>query len=240
MKIEICANSYESAINAQKGGADRIELCSELAVGGITPSYGFIKTTLDTLTIPVNVLIRPRSGDFTYSEAEFDIMKRDILFCKQLGCNGIVAGILTSDNSLDIRRTQILADLAKPLSFTFHRAFDWVNNPLHAIDKLIEIGVNRVLTSGQETSAVKGIELLKKLRQYCSEKLVILPGGGITIHNVLQFKNTGFKEVHFSATKLHRSISTVKVSMNSNRFFDETQIAISDITAIKEIASLVK
>ena len=164
MNLEICTNSYQSAINAEKAGAQRIELCSELAVGGITPSYGLIKQVVNTLQIPVHVLIRPRSGNFTYSDDEFNIMKQDIQLCKELGCQGIVSGILNIDNTIDIERTQELAILIKPLSFTFHRAFDWVINPFEALKVLNNLGVDRILTSGQNTSAEKGVERLKELK----------------------------------------------------------------------------
>jgi copper homeostasis protein len=128
MKLEICANSYQSALNAEKAGADRIELCSELSVGGITPSYGLLKVVSENITIPVFVLIRPRSGNFNYSDAEFDIIKNNIKLCKKLGLKGIVSGVLNDDNTIDIKRTQELIELSSPLSFTFHRAFDCVPN----------------------------------------------------------------------------------------------------------------
>ena len=240
MKIEICANSYESAINAENAGADRIELCSELAVGGITPSHGLIKKVIEAITIPVNVLIRPRSGNFSYSNSEFDVMKNDILICKEQGCNGIVSGVLLNDNSIDKKRTKELIELAKPLSFTFHRAFDWVDKPLEALEKLISLGTERVLTSGQKTAASKGINLLKQLHQQGNDRIIVLPGGGININNIMQFKSTGFKEVHFSATKLHRTPNSVKISLNSSHFFDETKVVISDFDKIKEMVNLVK
>jgi len=236
----VCANSYESALNAQKAGADRIELCSELAVGGITPSHGMIQKVLEELSIKVNVLIRPRSGDFTFSKTEFDIMKRDILFCKKLGCNGIVSGVLNSDKTVDVKRTKELVELAKPLSFTFHRAFDWVKSPLTEIEKLIEIEVDRILTSGQENAAIKGIQLLTKLQNIANGKLVILPGGGINSSNALEFKKGGFKEIHFSATKHYKTIDVPPVNMNSSHFFDETKLAISDESTISKIIDLVK
>lgn len=233
MIVEICANSLESAINAEKAGAHRIELCTELAVGGITPSYGLLKKVMDTITIPVHVLIRPRSGDFTYSDEEFNIMKQDILLSKQLGCAGIVSGILHADNSIDIERTKALVALSKPLSFTFHRAFDWVNTPLEAMNKLTVIGVDRVLTSGQKASAEKGIQLLKNLKE--RDTITILPGGGINIQNIDLFKKIGFDEVHLSAASQHQTTVVPKVSMNSLKLFDETKIVRSDVKKIKEI-----
>ena len=240
MTIEVCANSYESAFNAKKAGADRIELCAELAVGGITPSYGVIQKVLQDIDILVNVLIRPRSGNFTYSYAEFEVMKKDIELCKNLGCNGIVSGVLNIDNTVDIIRTKELIELAKPLSFTFHRAFDWLENPLTGIEQLIEIGVDRILTSGQENAAIKGIDLLIQLQNKAKGKLVILPGGGINTSNALEFKKAGFKEIHFSATKLHETIAKPRVQMNSSHFFDETKLAVSDERTIRNIINLVK
>ena len=159
MLLEICANSFQSAINAQVAGAHRIELCSELAVGGITPSYGLIKKVIEKLSIPVYVLIRPRSGNFTYSEEEFNIMKADIILCKQLGCHGIVSGVLNTDNSIDSVRTKALIELSSPLPFTFHRAFDRAPDTFEALDQLIELGAGRILTSGQAPSAETGMDL---------------------------------------------------------------------------------
>ncbi len=151
MKLEICTNSYQSAKNAQDAGAHRIELCQELAVGGITPSYGLLKEVIGNLKIPVFVLIRPRGGNFVYSNAEFDIMKIDIQLCKDLGCHGIVSGVLNSDKTIDLKRTKELIELSQPLPFTFHRAFDVIVNSKEALEQLIDLGVERVLTSGQET-----------------------------------------------------------------------------------------
>ena len=233
MLLEICANSYQSAVNAEKAGAHRIELCSELAVGGITPSHGLIKKVMENISIPVHVLIRPRSGDFTYSDAEFEIMKENILFCKEMGCTGIVSGVLHSDNRIDFNRTQELVEISKPLNFTFHRGFDWVQNPKDELLKLSKIGVNRVLTSGQEPSAEYGISLLKELKELSD--VTILPGGGINIDNIQLFKEAGFGEVHLSATKQTQTIKTPKISMNSSKHFDETQLSFSDIETIQNI-----
>ena len=235
MKVEICANSYKSAINAEKAGAHRIELCSELAVGGITPSYGLLKKVMANISIPVHVLIRPRSGDFTYSDSEFQIMKENILICKKLGCAGIVSGVLHTNNTIDIERTQELVKLSKPMNFTFHRAFDWVQNPIEEIQKLKTIDVNRVLTSGQETSAEKGIYVLKELKN--KTDITIMPGGGINISNVYLFKEAGFEEIHLSASTQIQTIETPKVSMNSAKLFDETKIVISDQTLIRNIVN---
>jgi copper homeostasis protein len=200
MKLEICANSYQSAINAQEAGAHRIELCQELSVGGLTPSYGLLKQVVDALSIPVFVLIRPRTGNFTYSEAEFDIMKQDIQICKNLGCAGIVSGVLNNDNSIDIERTKELIELSKPLALTFHRAFDCVENPIESLEQLIVLDVGSVLTSGQEMAAEKGVELLKQLNKQARGRITILAGGGISAKNAKMFKEAGLDEIHASAS----------------------------------------
>lgn len=235
MKIEICATSVQSALNAQKAGAQRIELCSELAVGGITPSYGLIKQVRNEISIPVFVLIRPRSGDFVYSEFEFEAMKTDIEICKELGCAGIVSGVLKDDFSIDLNRTKELVELAKPLEFTFHRAFDLTPNPIESFEELIEIGVNRILTSGQETSAEIGIDLLVKLKELAQDKLTILPGGGINSDNVHLFKEKGFKEIHASASSIWKESPKPKISMNSEKFWDETKLFVSEEEIIKKL-----
>src|SRR5690606_19728280 len=147
MLVEVCANSLQSALNAQMAGADRIELCSELGVGGITPSVGLIQSVKKELSIPIHVLIRPRSGHFTYSDSEFEVMKADILACSELGVDGIVAGILMDDFSVDVERNQELLKLAEPMHFTFHRAFDWVLDPVDALKQLERMGIGTVLTS---------------------------------------------------------------------------------------------
>tara|TARA_R110002049_G_scaffold279949_3_gene459149 strand:+ start:7513 stop:8247 length:735 start_codon:yes stop_codon:yes gene_type:complete len=240
MIIEICANSYQSAKNAQIAGANRIELCSELAVGGITPSYGLIKQVLDNISIPVHVLVRPRSGNFTYSKSEFEIMKKDIQLCKDLGCKGIVSGTLNPDQTIDIERTKQLVELSKPLNFTFHRAFDWTPNPLKALDTLIDLGVNSVLTSGQEKSAKAGINLLKQLKTHANNKITLLPGGGIHLKNAALFQKSGFKALHCSLTTFTTVNKTPNIAMNSSKHFSETHIATSDIKKIQQLIKILK
>jgi len=235
MTLEICTSNFQSAINAQNAGAHRVELCSELAVGGITPSYGLIKQVMETIKIPVFVLIRPRSGNFTYSDDEFNIMKRDIQLCKELGCNGIVSGVLNFDNSIDIERTRELIEHSKPLYFTFHRAFDWTPNPYEAMEQLIEMNVDRILTSGHESSAEKGIFVLQQLKTLANGRITILPAGGINSGNILAFKGGGFEEIHCSATVTQPTNIIPKVPMNSPKFFDETIISFSDVDLIQSI-----
>ena len=196
MIIEVCTDSYEYAEKAEKAGANRIELCKHLHLDGLTPNYKTAKKTIENLNIPVFVLIRPRHGDFNYSEKEFELMKADIVKFKEMGCKGIVSGILNNDNTIDIKRTNELVNLSRPLEFTFHRAFDVVTDPLKELEKLIQLGVERVLTSGQKQKAVKGIELLKELKKNAKDKIIIMPGSGINKLNIMNFRS--FNEIHGS------------------------------------------
>ena len=199
MIIEVCAESYEYAIKAEKAGAHRIELCKDLHLDGLTPEYESAKRTIDTLNIPVFILIRPREGDFIYSDEEFELMKSDIIKFKEMGCKGIVSGILNNDNSIDIERTKDLIELSRPLEFTFHRAFDLVVNPVEEIKNLIELGIDRVLSSGQKKTAIEGLDLLLELKNISKNRLVIMPGSGISPMTVKKFKS--FSEIHGSFTK---------------------------------------
>jgi len=196
MIIEVCAESYEYALKAEKAGADRIELCKDLHLDGLTPDYESAKRTIDSLNIPVFILIRPRGGDFIYSNEEFELMKRDILKFKEMGCKGIVSGVLNDDNSIDIERTKELVELSRPLEFTFHRAFDVVSDPLKEIENLIKIDIDRVLTSGQKNKAIEGLELLKELKDISKNRIKIMPGSGINTENLENFKS--FNELHGS------------------------------------------
>lgn len=239
MQLEICASNYQSAINAQHAGAHRIELCSELAVGGITPSYGLIKQVMETLSIPVFVLIRPRSGNFTYSEQDFEIMKQDIQMCKELGCHGVVSGVLNLDNTIDSKRTKELVALAKPMAFTFHRAFDWTPNPFEALDTLIDLKVDRILTSGQSNSAENGILILNQLQKLADDKLIILPGSGINRNNILIFKGAGFTEAHCSAVLLPQVQATAPIPMNTPKFLNDGQEMASNPEMITSMLQLI-
>ncbi|MGB5819674.1 MAG: copper homeostasis protein CutC [Saonia sp.] len=240
MLVEVCANSLESAVNAEKAGADRIELCTELGVGGITPSYGLLQEVRKKISIPVHVLIRPRSGDFNYTDIEFEIMKKDIALCVELGFNGIVSGVLQKDFMPDMERTQKLIHLATPLKFTFHRAFDWVTDPLEALGQLELSGVNYILTSGQQKSAFKGMSLLSELNKKAL-KCVILPGGGIRGNNVLQFKDRGFKAIHLSGAEHIKTLDQKpKIPMNSPALLQEDAIAMTQTETIRDIVRLVK
>ena len=196
MIIEVCAESYEYALKAEKAGANRIELCKDLHLDGLTPDYESAKRTIDSLNIPVFILIRPREGDFIYSNEEFELMKRDIIKFKEMGCKGIVSGVLNDDNSIDIERTKELVELSRPLEFTFHRAFDLVSDPFEEIENLIEIGVTRILTSGQKHKAIEGLELLEEFKNISKNRILIMPGSGISNMNFMKFNS--FNEIHGS------------------------------------------
>ena len=196
MIIEVCAESYEYALKAEKAGANRIELCKDLHLDGLTPDYESAKRTIDSLNIPVFILIRPREGDFIYSNEEFELMKRDIIKFKKMGCKGIVSGVLNDDNSIDIDRTKELVELSEPLEFTFHRAFDVVSDPFKEIENLIELGIDRVLTSGQKNKAIEGLDLLLELKKNANNRIKIMPGSGINKSNIVNFES--FEEIHGS------------------------------------------
>lgn len=239
MHIEICANSFSSAKAAQDAGAHRIELCTELSVGGLTPSHGLIEKVILELDIPVHVLIRPRSGDFTYSEEELDVMLRDIAFCSKVGCAGIVSGVLNQHQEISVEHTARLIKASKGMEFTFHRAFDWAEKPLEDFQKLMDLKVNRLLSSGQKPTAIEGILLLKQLKEYAEGKIEIMPGSGVNIENALKFKEAGFTSIHFSATTKKTVLSQKpKVSMHSGAFFEEGIITTSDKEKIQKVMKL--
>ena len=231
MIIEICANSFASAKAAQDAGAHRIELCAQLSVGGLTPSQGLIEKVVQELDIEVHVLIRPRAGDFAYSLAELDIMKRDITMCKALGCAGVVSGALTAQNTLDLKATKTLIAAAGPLAFTFHRAFDVAQHPIEIVSKLQALGVTRILSSGQQPKAIDGMKLLKEM-QDISGHIQIMPGSGINQDNITAFKNAGFEMVHFSA------ISSIQILENTSAVsFQEGIEGTSDVEVIRKMIS---
>ncbi|MDP4286056.1 MAG: copper homeostasis protein CutC [Bacteroidota bacterium] len=201
MKLEIIGFNIESCINAQEGGANRVELCASPGEGGTTPSYAFIKAARELLSIDLYVMIRPRGGDFLYSDIEFEIMKTDISICKQLGCDGVVFGILTKDGKVDKERCKELIELAYPLEATFHRAFDRVANPFEALEDIIDLGFERILTSGLKPKAIDGKETLAGLIKQSACRIIIMPGSGINGDNMITIaEGTGAKEFHSSAS----------------------------------------
>ena len=200
--LEICAGSVESAIAARDGGAQRIELCAALEVGGVTPSAGVIAQARKIEGLVLNVIIRPRGGDFLYNEYEVACMEQDIRTCKQLGVDGVVIGALTADGDIDTAVCKRLIAAADGMSVTFHRAFDMCRNPRKALEELIDLGCNRVLTSGQAATAQAGIPLLKELVEQVAGRIIIMPGCGVSSANAAAIlQATGATEIHASARK---------------------------------------
>jgi copper homeostasis protein len=198
--LEICANSVASSIAAQQGGAHRIELCDNLLEGGTTPSYATIALAREKVEIDLYPIIRPRGGDFLYDDIEFAIMQKDIAVCKQLGCNGVVIGLLTADGKVDVPRTKLLVEQAWPMGVTFHRAFDMTEDPLQALEDIIATGCERILTSGQRNTAPEGTDLLKTLVKRSEGRISIMAGSGVRANNIAMLvKETGATEFHTSA-----------------------------------------
>ncbi|MGB5228978.1 MAG: copper homeostasis protein CutC, partial [Eudoraea sp.] len=215
-------------------------LCAELAVGGITPSFGLIKKVSEKLSIPIHVLIRPRSGDFTYSREEFEIMKTNIVLCADLGVSGIVSGVLQSDGTLDKTRTRELISAGGDLKFTFHRAFDWVTDPIETLGELEDLGVDCILTSGGRQSAEAAINQLDLWRENAT-KCVIMPGGGIRVHNALLFKNKGFEAIHLSGLNFSKTLDKKpELSMNNAAYLRDDEIALTDPEIVRAVVQSVK
>ncbi len=226
-KLEICVDTVESAFNAQLGGADRVELCDNLIQGGTTPSYGMILSARNNLTIDLNVIIRPRGGDFLYSDSEYDIMRQDIEVCGECGVNGIVIGILQQDGEIDIERTAKLIELAHPMTATFHRAFDMCADPFRGLQDVISSGASRLLTSGQKDKAFEGTELISKLVRKAGSRIIIMPGSGLNESNIKELAtSTGAKEFHLSG----RSIT------ESEMIFRREGIAVGGVPEIPEFS----
>ena len=208
MILEVCANSVQSAINANKAGADRIELCQNLNEGGTTPSNAAIKYCVNNLKLKTFVLIRPRTGDFYYSDIEYEIIKEDIRQCKALGVAGVVVGFLNKDYTVDKAKTTEIVSLAHPMEVTFHRAFDIVNQREQSLEDIIAYGCHRVLTSGFAKTADQGIEELAMLQKIAENRIIILAGSGVNSNNVTKIaEKTGIKEFHSSCKKMWKDPS---------------------------------
>jgi copper homeostasis protein len=227
---------------AEQGGADRVELCDNLYEGGTTPSYGCIQLTREKISIGLNVIIRPRGGDFLYSDLEFEIMKRDVTTTKALGADGIVFGILHADGSVDMKRSEEIVNLARPLPVTFHRAFDMTSDPLQALEDLIALGMDRVLTSGQENKAIDGIELIADLNRLAAGRIVIMPGSGVNERNLAELiRKTQAKEFHVTGRKSVESemiFHNKKVRMGGNAGIPEYERMVTDVKKIRRITEI--
>jgi copper homeostasis protein len=204
--LEVCVDSLESALTAQAAGAGRVELCQALGDGGLTPTHGLLTETRARLSIPIAVMIRPRPADFCYSSDEFTVMKRDLAHARDHGADIIVLGLLTPDGRIDRERTTELIDLAWPLPVTFHRAFDMTRDPEEALADLLDLRVNRLLTSGQQPTALEGLDLITRLVRSAGPELTVVPGGGITEENLPTIlTRSQAREFHVSASTTHPS-----------------------------------
>ncbi|WP_421874782.1 copper homeostasis protein CutC [Marinoscillum sp.] len=210
-QLEVCIDSVKSALAAQEGGANRVELCDNLVEGGTTPSAGMIRLVREKIQIGLQVMIRPRGGDFLYTKEEFEVMKLDIQIAKDLGADGVVFGLLNPDGSVDKERCDELIALARPMNITFHRAFDMVKDPIKSLEDLIELGIDRVLTSGLEPDVISGKSMLKKLVEQADGRIIVLAGGGVRLHNVQELiAATGVPEIHVSGRKTQESAMTFR------------------------------
>ena len=205
MLIEVCAYSLNSCLIAQQAGAKRIELCGGLAEGGTTPSAGLIQLVRQHLTIPFYVMIRPRGGDFLYSETELAVMKADIIMAKNLGANGVVLGILQADGTVNEVQTRELIELANPLPVTFHRAFDMTRDPLEALESIIRTGAVRILTSGQHQTAEHGLSVLRQVTQQAAKRIEIMAGAGVNAQNAQLLIEAGVDALHLSGGQKENS-----------------------------------
>ena len=216
--LEIAVFSVQSALDAIQAGAHRIELCENPNEGGTTPSYGSLLAMSKQQTVPVFPIIRPRGGDFLYTEMEFQIMKQDVIVAKELGFKGVVIGLLNSDGRIDKIRTAELVSLAKPMQVTFHRAFDRCVDPIQGLEDIIETGCHRILTSGQVPNVANALPLIKQLVEQANGRIVIMPGSGVRANNINEIlQQTGVVEIHSSARQNNPSKMEFNVvSMNEN------------------------
>ncbi len=233
--IEIATSDFSTTKSAVAGGADRIELCANLAEGGTTPSFGTIKQCREAFTVSLYPIIRPRGGDFLYTKDEFEIMLEDVKLCKQLGCDGIVIGLLNTDGTIDVVRTAALVEAAYPLGVTFHRAFDRCKDPFEAMEQLIEIGCERILTSGQQPSVVDGVDLVAELNKKAAERIIIMPGSGLRKENVKMLaEKTGCLEFHSSLRGKEKS----KMEFLHEAFKDSAESYSNNAIDAEEVRSL--
>ena len=239
--LEICCGSLDDALEAEAGGADRVELCSSLFFGGLTPSFGTITEATRRLRIPAIVMIRPRGGGFCYSEPEFAAMMADAEVAVAQGAAGIVFGVLTSDGAIDLTRTRRLRDVAGSRDAVFHRAFDVTPDPFRALDELIDLGITRVLTSGQQDTVPEGLDLIKRLVDYAGDRIQVMPGGGIKPFNFDEVvSRTGCRQIHVAAFTTRRDDSTrhrPAVTFGGALYPPENLFDVTDRSVVRQLAS---
>lgn len=234
--LEIATSDFTTTRSAVEGGADRIELCANLAEGGTTPSYGLIMQCREAFATILYAMIRPRGGDFLYTDEEFEIMMHDLKLCKQLGCDGVVFGLLMANGMIDVDRTCRLVEMAYPMGVTFHRAFDRCKEPIAALEQLVGAGCERILTSGQRPTAEEGIELIAELNRLADHRIIIMPGSGIRKENIKSIaERTGCTEFHSSL----RSKSPSAMQYVNPGFQNEMNNSI-DPKDVQEMRSMIK
>ncbi|MCB2221153.1 MAG: copper homeostasis protein CutC [Bacteroidetes bacterium] len=242
--VEVCVANLASAIAAQKGGAQRIELCDNLYEGGTTPSYSMIRKVRQLLRIDVNVMIRPRGGDFLYTDAEFDIMLEDIRICRELKADGVVFGILLSDGTIDVDRCRILVEQAWPMTTTFHRAFDLTPDPYQALESIIALEMDRILTAGQQNKVPEGVALISKLIDTAGDRIIIMPGSGINTQNIREIRDiTNTKEFHLTGRKILESKMKYRkegIHMGGIPDIPEYDVLATDASIIRDIVKLLQ
>lgn len=234
--IEIATTDFTTTKYAVEGGADRIELCAALTDGGTTPSYGTIKKCREAFSVPLFPIIRPRGGDFFYTDEEFDLMLYDVSVSKELGCDGVVIGLLEHDGGIDVARAARLVQAAYPLEVTFHRAFDRCADPFAALEQLIEIGCQRVLTSGQKLSAPDGIELIQALVQKADDRIIVMPGSGVRKENIAALRDrSGAVEFHSSLrASIPSRMSYLHPAFGREESYTNPHIAPDEVKALRK------
>ncbi|KAL7383668.1 hypothetical protein ABVT39_015593 [Epinephelus coioides] len=242
--MEVCVDSVESAINAERGGASRLELCSSLLEGGLTPSQGLLHVVKQCVKIPVYVMIRPRGGDFLYSDQEVEVMRKDIELMKSHGADGLVLGALTEDGRVDEELCMELLAAARPLPVTFHRAFDMVHDPTIALETLVSVGFERLLTSGCDNSALEGLPLIKRLIEQAKGRIVVMPGGGITERNLQRIlEGSGAQEFHCSARSSRDSAMKFRnncVTMGAAFSAPEYGLKVADVSKVRTLNAIAR
>jgi copper homeostasis protein len=236
--LEIATSDFSTTRSAVEGGADRIELCSNLAEGGTTPSFGQLRKCREAFSTTLYPIIRPRGGDFLYTDEEYGIMLHDAKLCKELGFDGIVIGILNKDGAIDLKRTAQLIESAYPLGITFHRAIDRCRDPFEAMEQLIEMGCERILTSGQQPAAPDGVELIAQLNKAADERIIIMPGSGVRKDNIKMLaEKTGCTEFHSSLRgKVKGKMEFIHPAFaDSSESYSNNHIESQEVRALKDI-----
>lgn len=242
--LEVCVDSVEGCLAAHAGGADRVELCASLVEGGTTPSSGMLAAAFRAVPLPIMVMIRPRGGDFLYSSHELEAMKLDIAAAKSSGAHGVVLGLLRSDGTIDEERTRTLIVLSRPLEVTFHRAFDMTRDPFEALEVLVRLGVERVLTSGQEKSAVECLSRIAELIRASAGRIAVMPGGGVNEDNIRRvLDTTGAREVHISARMKASSAMQFRnphCTMSSSSPSGEYEHSVTDVERVRRCVAALR